>query len=219
MKIGDFVWILEHIVLGGYRFRMVDQYDLNAPLLKRDAARMLHEALEQEYAEEDEEDWSAARALQDLFDCGMCVWHSAQMYCKGIMPADAPEIFGSTREVSPEEAREYVDRLMHHEKRVPPAPVQVQPVREITLEEMEGEILSARTYRLIDVRTPAEHRDRPVKNSVNIPMRDIFLNPHCIQAHLGETLYLYCGRGYRSGIAAQAMMNAGFPNVVVVKDA
>lgn len=62
-----------------------DLLEAEKPLIRRQAARILHEFLRKECGEADEADWGSAGKLADLYDCRVCVNHVAQVYAKGIM--------------------------------------------------------------------------------------------------------------------------------------
>jgi phage shock protein E len=66
--------------------------------------------------------------------------------------------------------------------------------------------------RIVDVRTPEEFRDGAYPGAVNIPLQEL-------ARRLGELsrevpVVLYCASGARSGLAARAMKQAGFADVV-----
>ena len=66
--------------------------------------------------------------------------------------------------------------------------------------------------RLVDVRTPAEHRRHRIPGSVNIPLQQL-------EQRLGELepkdapVVLYCRSGRRSAMAARRLRQAGFTAV------
>lgn len=65
---------------------------------------------------------------------------------------------------------------------------------------------------IIDVRTPEEFQDGAYPGARNIPVSNL-------GAHIGEIpkekpVVLYCASGARSGVAARALKQAGFPDVV-----
>ncbi len=66
---------------------------------------------------------------------------------------------------------------------------------------------------VVDVRKPAEFEEGHVEDAVNLPL-DKMRDPVSM-ANLEETdnLYVHCGGGYRSVIAASLMKRQGFHNV------
>ncbi len=96
-----------------------DLLEAEKPLLRRQAARILHEFLRKECGEADEADWGSAGELADLYDCRVCVNHVAQVYAKGIMgPMSCKlERVCETSERVPEENQEKI-KLFGMEKKV-----------------------------------------------------------------------------------------------------
>lgn len=81
---------------------------------RRHIAASVHNYLLNTLHEEDEENWDAAKDLQDLYDCKACVMHIAQVYTKGIMPAadESQKIFGTRQPITQEELKEIVTRVL-----------------------------------------------------------------------------------------------------------
>lgn len=80
---------------------------------RRHVAQTVHEYLLNTLHEADDENWDAAKELQDLYDCRVCVTHIAQMYVKGIIPALLPEdkIWGTREPVDSDELKEIIERI------------------------------------------------------------------------------------------------------------
>lgn len=66
----------------------------------------------------------------------------------------------------------------------------------------------------IDVRTAGEFESGHVEGSVNIPYEDIVGRIGEVTANKDDVIYVYCRSGRRSGIALEALQQAGFDNVV-----
>lgn len=66
----------------------------------------------------------------------------------------------------------------------------------------------------IDVRTPEEFAAGHVEGAVNIPYTEITARIGEVTLDKDALLYLYCRSGRRSGIATEALENAGFSHVV-----
>ncbi len=96
-----------------------DLLEAEKPLLRRQAARILHEFLRKECGEADEADWGSAGELADLYDCRVCVNHVAQVYAKGIMGPVSCSMEGvrETSERVPEENQEKI-KIFGMEKKV-----------------------------------------------------------------------------------------------------
>lgn len=74
------------------RMGIIEEYDiinLGKPIVRKSAARIIHEYLIKELKKEDLEDISGAAVLRDLYDCRVCVNHIAQVYLRGIMKGKA----------------------------------------------------------------------------------------------------------------------------------
>lgn len=66
----------------------------------------------------------------------------------------------------------------------------------------------------IDVRTAEEYAAGHVSQSVNIPYEEITERVGEVTTDSDALIYLYCRSGRRSGIAKEALENAGYSNVV-----
>jgi len=66
----------------------------------------------------------------------------------------------------------------------------------------------------IDVRTAGEFEAGHVEGAVNIPYEDIVDRIGEVTANKDDVIYVYCRSGRRSGIALEALQQAGFDNVV-----
>ena len=71
-------------------------------------------------------------------------------------------------------------------------------------------------YVLIDVRTLEEHEEGHLIGSINIPLSEFQQNLDAWTPLFPTDvpLILYCKAGFRSGIAAQILLDAGFENIV-----
>jgi len=66
---------------------------------------------------------------------------------------------------------------------------------------------------VIDVRREPEYGDGHVKNSINLPLDDITDPANLADFEDKHNLYLHCGSGYRSVIAASLMKCQGIHNI------
>ena len=89
------------------------------PLLRKNAARIIHEFLRLELHEPDTEDISAVTKLRDLYDCRVCTKHIMQVVAKGIMEGyyitDTLCLFGLNEQITSEEAQAIIGRVYHIE--------------------------------------------------------------------------------------------------------
>ncbi|MCQ2592044.1 MAG: hypothetical protein MJ188_04610 [Treponema sp.] len=73
-----------------------DEVEKNAPLLRRSAARIIHQFMKLELFIPDVEDISPANQLQDLYTCRVCVNHVAQVYLQNLMAPEEIDFQGHT---------------------------------------------------------------------------------------------------------------------------
>lgn len=66
----------------------------------------------------------------------------------------------------------------------------------------------------IDVRTAGEFEAGHVDGAVNIPYEEIVGRIGEVTSNKDDVIYVYCRSGRRSGIALEALQQAGFDNVV-----
>lgn len=64
-----------------------DELHAGEPILRKNAARILHMFMLKILHEPDESGDGPARKLRDIYDCRVCAGHVAQVYDKGIMDA------------------------------------------------------------------------------------------------------------------------------------
>ena len=187
-----------------------DRMQAELPIRRRDAARILHAVLRQVLGEEDEIDWSAAERLRDLYACRSCVQHIAQIYAKGILPEGKPYLFDTEAFLTLEEANQAAERVADREKRLPVAPGRGTR-RDITLEEASA-LLEKGGARLIDVRSQMDYAKGHRPGAENIPLEMLMRHPH-FTADREAPVILYCSRGFRSKLAADLLLEAGFRQV------
>ena len=220
-----------------------DILDSGKPLLRRQAARILHEFIRKECRETDEEDWGAAKELADLYDCRVCANHVAQVYVKGIMEAHArgksgersgeepeqcpngklPEkkdmvtYFGMEERVLPLEAGRITARALDKRRRKPAPPsseTEGKPCGiRITPEEARRLCRKDPMYVFWDVRSKEEFEREHPQGAVNVPMMEILDAPEKWAGIPKRGVILGCDGGYRSQVAADCLARAGCENV------
>jgi len=67
---------------------------------------------------------------------------------------------------------------------------------------------------LIDVRTPEEFSEGHLLGAINIEYQEIVAKIGSVTADKNAKIELYCRRGRRSGIAEEALREAGYQNAV-----
>ena len=210
-----------------------DRVNSALPVTKQTAARLCHGVLLYWLKEPDNDDWSAARLLKDIYDCHTCVIHVAQVYVKGIIPSDStePPVFGNKTELSEEAADAIVQRLFNLQPRLE---VQKLPVPEIRYigEEDVGKLKSPL---VVDVRplVMSESGNNSVQQKrtapdwviglgkqvtfKNHPLKEIIQNPYILGTDLMTDIVLFCSKGYQSTLAADVLVKAGYRNIFVFK--
>ena len=187
-------------------------------ICRGDAARILHEFVQRELGEADEEDWGAAKELKDLYDCRVCVKHVAQMVCKGIMTAK-DGVFARGEHVTCLEAREAFQRLWDPEARraevekTAVSPKEGNAPKKLTKEEAMRMLKECAGIRFWDVRTPGEHAAGSPEGAENLPLLQLISHPERAASDLETPILLGCDGGYRSEMAALRLKDAGYVNV------
>lgn len=183
---------------------------------RRSAARIVHEALLTEFGERDEMSWSAAENLVDLYFCHTCVIHIAQMYVKGIMLSKENYIFDVLGNITWSEAAAITARMLDREQRIPQTEGRKLIITNLSLEEAWELILQDSTAMLIDVRTIEEYNVLHIKKSICIPLRNIVNNPFSVCIKRDTPIILYCQKGYKSSVAAQTLIDAGYSRIYTI---
>jgi len=191
-------------------------------LLRKHAARIIHNFLRLERNEADEIEGSPAYVLRDLFDCRVCAGHIIQVYVKGIMDgitiADGSMIFGADEVVSEVEAEGVIARVFQIKQRVPRKMGEINncPVsepKEISFEYAMQLLQKEKGALLVDVRTARDYEDGHPEGAVNIPLLSIIKNPFVFAENCDTMILLYCNEGYQSKAAAQCLVEAGYKKV------
>lgn len=190
-----------------------DMYD---PVERRRLARIVHKFLLIELNEEDEDDWSAAEDLKDLYSCRSCLIHIAQVYVKGIMDSksvDGKKIFDLEGKVGVREAKEVIERTLDKKKRCPRVKAREAKLVNISLDQAKEIIAEDKRAVLVDVRSNEEHQKGHLEGSLNMPLLDLSKNPHSLYEYKDGPIILYCQRGSKSLLAANLLIEAGYRNV------
>ena len=180
---------------------------------RRDLARIIHEILLQILKEEDNEDWSSAFSLRDIYDCRTCLRHIAQVYAKGIMDTNGKDYFDLEGYVTGQEAAIYIDRMLKRNIRVIPKK-QVKSSKACSREDIIHAINSGEKVQIIDVRDEAAFDEEIIiQGSKNIPLKKIKQNPYIITQDKNQPIYLVCRHGYQSALAAKLLSEYGYAKV------
>ena len=197
---------------------IIEDYDrtmAKSCIERRSVARILHEVLLNKLKELDEQDWSLAEELYDLYSCHTCVMHIAQMYVKGIILSKENHIFDVKSNITGLEAAAIIIRMLDKTQRKPLTKEKNVTVKTLGYEEAEVIFLKEKA-KLIDVRTYEEFKEGHIKNSINIPLLTLTINPYTICDNKNIPIILYCTRAYKSKIAAQELIKAGYSKVYIL---
>lgn len=198
---------------------IIEDYDMtnmNSPIERRSAARIVHETLLTELKEKDEPKWSAAEELKDLYTCHTCVIHIAQMYVKGIMLGRDNSIFDVHGSITCAEAAEIVVRMLDKEQRIPQTEGRSFESKSLSPDEAWELMLNNSKVMLIDVRTKEEYEIGHISRSICIPLNNILNNPFSVCENRDTPIILYCQKGYKSSAAAQALIDAGYKRIYTI---
>lgn len=197
---------------------IVTQQDIvseNEPARRMDAARIFHVILRDYVGEKDEDDWSGAFALKDIYDCHTCVGHIAQVYAKGIME-DRGEVFGNAEPLSGDELKIIFARLFDRNLRQPPAPIQIS-YNKWSLSEYSEYSKKGENHTFIDLRDEAEVNSNPVaKDCIRLSLKSLEQNPYVFSNNVNDNIFILCGKGYKSALGARILKRAGFKHVTQV---
>jgi len=191
-------------------------------MTRKKIVRIIHDFLRTELQEPDEIDSEPAYVLQDLFDCRVCAGHIIQVYVKGIMDGivlpDGRMVFDAEKQVSKEELSDIMTKVCFPEFRTPRRTENAQnsPGREpeeISLEQVKRLMKEEKNILTVDVRTVREYEQNRLPGSVNVPLLDIMKNPYIFSGNRNKTILLYCSEGVQSRVAAQCLLEAGYPRI------
>lgn len=198
---------------------IIEDYDvtnMSNPIERRSAARIVHEALLTEFLEKDESEWSVAENLLDLYSCRTCVMHIAQVYVKGIMLAREHNVFDVKGNMTVAEAEEIVIRMLVREKRIPQTNDRPLKPKMIHPDVATKIMLDNSRSLLIDVRTNEEYKQGHINGSICKPLQDISNNPYSVCGRKDTPIILYCQKGYKSSLAAKALIDAGYSKIYTI---
>lgn len=198
---------------------IIEDYDMtnsSHPIERRSAARIVHEALLTEFSERDEDEWSAAEKLIDLYSCRTCVMHIAQVYVKGIMLGRENNVFDVKGNMTLSEAAAIVTRMLDRGKRTPQTEDRPFKSKMIHPDKAWALMLTNSRSILIDVRTNEEYKQGHITGGICKPLHEIVNNPFSVCDRKDTPIILYCQMGYKSSLAAQALIDAGHSKIYTI---
>ncbi len=198
---------------------IIEDYDMTNirnPVERRSVARIVHEVLLTEIKESDEDDWSAAENLKDLYSCHTCVMHIAQMYVKGIMHSSDNNVFDVQGSVTGEEAAAVVIKILDKEQRIPQTEGRKYTTTILSPDEVWELMANDTMVRLVDVRTDEEYKKGHIERSICIPLINIANNPFSVCENRDTPIILYCQKGYKSSVAVHTLIGAGYSKIYTI---
>ena len=198
---------------------IITDYDIakiDSLIERRAVARIVHEVLLKELGEKDEDEWSAANDLKDLYNCRTCVIHIAQMYVKGIMLSHEDDIFDVRGNINYDEAQSIIVRMLDREQRIPQKKGREFKVEKLSPYEAKKLVLNDKTTMIVDVRSKDEYDRGHIEGSINIPLQKILNNPFMVCVNMNTPIILCCNMGYKSSIAAELLIDAGYSRIYTI---
>jgi rhodanese-related sulfurtransferase len=86
-------------------------------------------------------------------------------------------------------------------------------VREISVEEVRGDIESSVDFVLVDVREDSEWAASHATGAIHLAKGIIERDIETVIPEVDKKVVLYCGGGYRSALAADSLQQMGFQSV------
>lgn len=223
VTVGEFIDVVEEFIIDGRSnalkkgvITQKEMISLEKQILRIDAARIFHNVLTEYLGEKDEEDWSSALVLRDLYDCHTCVYHIAQIYAKGIMESYDNNLFAGEKGITKSELCTFIERIKDKSKRVIP-PKRKAGFGVCSIDQFYDMISNLNQYEVIDVRAKNKYLSNPIiSNSVNIPLSVLKLNPYAVAENIATHIFVICEKGYTSLAAAELLTKAGFINVIQI---
>ncbi|MBL8824252.1 MAG: sulfurtransferase [Planctomycetia bacterium] len=87
-------------------------------------------------------------------------------------------------------------------------------IREISLHELKAKLASAKPFILIDVREESEWQAGHLPNAMHLGKGIIERDIETKVPEKNQEIVLYCGGGFRSALAADALQKMGYTNVL-----
>jgi rhodanese-related sulfurtransferase len=87
-------------------------------------------------------------------------------------------------------------------------------IRETTVADVADRLQRGESFHLVDVREDDEWRAGRIRGAVHLGKGVIERDIETRIPHHGDEIVLYCGGGYRSALAAEALQKMGYTNVI-----
>ena len=144
-------------------------------LERRTAAHIIHYILLNILKETDEQDITMAFELKDIYECKVCLQHIAQVYLKGIMPADG-NTFGVRNLVNEVEAKEIACRIFDKASRIRPEVDMPKGSVSVLTEEGLKKLIKECNPLILDIdKISTAEESAALLNNINILEKDFLL--------------------------------------------
>lgn len=193
-----------------------DRVNLENPIERRQVARIVHDTLRSEFNEKDEPNWSAAKKLRDIYSCRTCVQHIAQVYVKGIMDPEQPDLFNVTGPLTRAQAAVIILRMIDKTERTRKADVIMLERVKIDPAQARELLLKDQRTLLFDVRSIEAYQEGHLAGSKALALEKITNNPSAVSPNKDTPIILYCQKGYRSSLAADLLVRAGYSRIYTI---
>lgn len=87
-------------------------------------------------------------------------------------------------------------------------------IREISLQELKAKLAGNQSFILIDVREESEWQAGHLPKAIHLGKGIIERDIEALVSDFDQEIVLYCGGGYRSALAADALQKMGYNNVL-----
>ncbi|GAA4062876.1 rhodanese-like domain-containing protein [Amphibacillus indicireducens] len=198
---------------------LIEDFDLvNREQLieRRQVARIVHDTLRLKMHEPDEDDWTAAKELVDLYSCRTCVQHISQVYVKGIIDSEQPNLFNLTGNFTQAEAADVILKMIDGTKRNPKTSgARIDSIK-LSPDQAREFLTKNQATLLLDVRSSEDYQAGHLAESISVPLESMDEKLTRLNVKKETPIILYCQRGYRSQLAADRLIEAGYKYVYTV---
>lgn len=189
-------------------------------LERRTAAHIIHYILLNILKETDEQDITMAFELKDIYECKVCLQHIAQVYLKGIMPADG-NTFGVRNLVNEVEAKEIACRIFDKASRIRPEVDMPKGSVSVLTEEGLKKLIKECNPLILDIdKISTAEESAALLNNINILEKDFETKIKVIDIPMTQIIRNpYCIRNYIENIVKPGTNDLAYPVVILSRSA
>ena len=147
-----------------------------------------------------------------MYSCRTCVQHISQVYVKGIIDPFQPTYFNVTGPLTHAEAAVILLRMIDSTKRKPRMKRENTAVAALTPDQATALFEEHKKAQLLDVRSQEEYQESHLPNSVSAPLETMSQ----LNLEKETPLVLYCQKGFKSQLAAELLIEAGYLHVYTI---